>query len=263
MPTQTRYLLHANGPALWPEHKPLSEVLELQATTPAGVWSATYQGSPTAPEGTVFKREWFRGNRFDASSPAISSQVVARWISFDTALKDKAGNAYTASAVGELLSDYRLILRHVWRDRLQFPDLPDTITALARRFNSDGRLRGVIIEDKASGTSAYQTLMATAEQWLRPLLIAFEPDGDKETRASQAGVWCANGSVLLPAPGEAVAWLIDFEDELFAFPGSEFMDQVDAFSQLILYVENLLAEGLRARSQPPLGDGQPAEMEAR
>lgn len=250
MPTQTRYLLHSNGPALWPEHKPLAEVLELQATTLPQVWRSTYQGSPTAPEGTVFKREWFRHNRFDPASIQIASQVVARWISFDTAAKDKEDNAYTASTVGELLSDYRLIIRHAWRDRMQFPDLPETITAQARRFNNDGRLRGVIIEDKSTGTSAYQTLMSAAEDWLRPLLIAFQPDGDKETRASQAGVWCLNGSVLLPMPSELVPWLVDFEDELFTFPGSEFMDQVDAFSQLILYTENLLAEGWRARQQP-------------
>jgi hypothetical protein len=56
--------------------------------------------------------------------------------------------------------------------------------------------------------------------------------------------------VLLPAPSELSPWLVDFEDELFTFPGSEFMDQVDAFSQLILYTENLLAEGWRARQQP-------------
>jgi hypothetical protein len=40
---------------------------------------------------------------------------------------------------------------------------------------------------------------------------------------------------------------LDFEDELFDFPNSAFMDQVDAFSQLIIYTENLLAEGWRAR----------------
>ena len=249
MPITTRHLLHENGPALWPEHKSLKDVIELQATTPRDIWEATYQGNPTAPEGVIFKREMFRDTRFDASSAAIKSQVVARFISWDTANKDKTHNAYTACCVGDLMSDYRLFVREVWRDRLQFPDLPPAISSNASRHNRDGKLRGVIIEDKASGTSAYQTLIQSGDAHLRRVLTAFSPHGDKPQRASQAAVWCQNGCVCLPSPGDSAAWLVDFEDELFTFPGSEFADQVDAFSQLVIYTENLLAEGYRARSR--------------
>jgi predicted phage terminase large subunit-like protein len=248
MPIATRYLLHSNGPALWPEHKPLADVLDLQATTPADIWSATYQGAPTAPEGSIFKRGMFERQRFDASSVAIKSQVVARYVSWDTAAKDKEHNAFTARVVGDLMSDYRLFIREVWRDRLQFPDLPPEIERSARRHDADGRLRAVIIEDKSSGTGAYQTL-SSANANLRGRLVAFQPGGDKTTRANQAAVWCANGCVWLPEPGPDAPWLLDFEDELFSFPGSEFADQVDAFSQLLIYTENLLAEGRRARAE--------------
>lgn len=234
--------------ALWPEHKPLAEVLELQATTPENIWSGTYQGVPTAPGGATFRRDWFR-DRFDAGKPELAWSCVARWLSFDTALKDREDSDYSACAVGELWPDYRMALREVWRGKPIFPDLPVEIERLARRHNHDGKLRGVIIEDKASGTSAYQTLLASAPQWLRGLLIAFMPQGDKEYRANQAGVWCKNGSVQLPAPSEHVPWLIDFEDELFTFPQSQFDDQVDSFSQLVIYCENLLAEGFRLRGE--------------
>jgi predicted phage terminase large subunit-like protein len=254
MPITTRILLHSNGPALWPEHKPVDEILELKATTPATIWEATYQGNPTAPEGVIFKREMFRHQRYDAASVGIKSQVVARFISLDTANKDKESNAFTAAAVGDLMSDYRLFVREVWRDRVQFPDLPPAIETLVRRHNHDGRLRQVIIEDKASGTSAYQTLMASSDRGLAGMLTAFQPAGDKEQRANQAAVWCANGSVWLPRPAPDVPWLVDFEDELFTFPGSEFADQVDAFSQLVIYCENLLAEGLHARLSPTMED---------
>jgi predicted phage terminase large subunit-like protein len=243
-----RYLLHSNGPALWPEHKPLSEVIELKETTPENLWEGTYQGNPTSPAGTVFKRDWWRGqNRFDANDQGFVNSCVGRWISWDTGLKDKETNAYTAAVIGELWRDYRMAVRLVWRDRLEFPYLPDKIESLARQYNRDGKLRGVIIEDKASGISAYQTLMATADKSIKQLLIAFEPHGDKTVRAQQAAVHCKNGSVLLPYPNNSIPWLIDFEDELFDFPGSAFKDQVDAFSQLILYTENLLAAGWEAR----------------
>lgn len=241
-------LLHRNGPALWPEHKTLEEVLTLRAQTPENVWEGTYQGNPTPPSGTIFKREWWRGqNRYDHEEQGLINRCVGRWISWDTGLKDKEDNAYTAAVIGELWPDYRLAIRLVWRSRLTFPDLPDKIESLAKQYNRDEKLRGVIIEDKASGISAYQTLMATADTSIRRLLIAFEPHGDKSVRAQQAGVHCKNGSVLLPHPTGSVPWMIDFEDELFDFPGSTFKDQVDAFSQLILFTENLLAAGWEGR----------------
>lgn len=248
MTTQYRYLIHKNGPALWPEHKPLTEVLELKDTTPENIFEATYQGNPTAPGGSTFKRDFFKDNRYDASDQGLINRCVARYVSWDTAMKAGVDNAYTAHVVGELWSDYRLAIRVVWRDRLEFPDLPDKIESFYKLYNRDEKLRGIIIEDKSSGTSAYQTLMKTADDNLKRLLVAFQPSGDKETRGGQAAVWCKNGSVLLPAPGPACPWIVDFEDELFTFPGSVFKDQVDAFSQLILWVENLLAEGHRLRS---------------
>lgn len=250
MPQNYRLLLHQRGPALWPGHKPLPEVLELKATTLEGVWEGTYQGNPVPPAGTVFHRGWWKEpeTRFDAGDHKLVNLCVGRWISWDTGLKDEEQNAYSACVVGELWRDYRLGIREVWRERLQFPALPEKIAKFAHRYNVDGKLRGVIIEDKASGISAYQTLRTGADTWLANLLVAFMPTNDKETRAKQAAVWCRNGCVLLPWPGDAVPWLMDFEDELFDFPGSSFMDQVDAFSQLILWTENLLAEGWKARN---------------
>jgi predicted phage terminase large subunit-like protein len=256
MPITTRVFLHDNHEfvdgvpmaALWPEHKSLKAVLALKNTTPRDVWEATYQGNPTAPEGVIFTRSMFSGFRYDAASDSVRSNVVARFVSWDTANKDKSTNAYSVGVVGDLMADYRLYLRDVFRARVQFPDLPPAIETLARRHNRDNRLRAVIIEDKASGTSAYQTLAKSGGDDLRRLLIAFSPQGDKPQRANQAAVWCQNGSVVLPAPGPEVPWLVDFEDELFTFPGSEYADQVDAFSQLVIYLENLLSEGYRARA---------------
>lgn len=250
MPTTNRVLLHTNGPALWPEHKPLAEVLATKATTIAEVWETTFQANPQAAGGVVFKRDWFMPNRYDAGDPVLQRTCIARWHSWDTALSDEDTAAYSALTVGELWPDYRLALRSVFRDHLDFPSLLDAMNRYARRDNYDEKLRAIIVEDKASGTSAVQTLKgATIEPWLSSLIVPFMPSGDKVQRGKQASVWCANGSVLLPHPSGAVPWLHDFEDELFSFPGSAFKDQVDAFDQLVIYCENLLAEGLRARMQ--------------
>ena len=82
---------------------------------------------------------------------------------------------------------------------------------------------------------------------LQKILVAFQPSGDKEQRGNQAAVWCKRNSVLLPHPNEAAEWLHEFESELFSFPLSLFKDQADSFAQLVIYIENLLSEGWRAR----------------
>jgi predicted phage terminase large subunit-like protein len=199
----------------------------------------------TDPGGKPFKRVWWRGkNRYDRT---VSSAVISRWISWDTAFKDKNSSDYSAYLVAELMADYRLRLKWVRRERLTFPELPEEMEIVAEVHNRDGRLSGVLIEDRASGTSAYQTLAATAPEWLREILVPFQPRGSKLERARQAGVWCKRGCVLMPRPGETAPWLYDFAEELFNFPDVAHDDRVDALSQLILYLEYYLAEGWRAR----------------
>lgn len=228
---------------------PASEIEAARAELPERVFRQEYEASFVDDASMIFDRSWWLGqNRYDAANTNWNLSI-GRWLSWDTGLKDKDTNAYTARIVGELMPDYRLLIRDVWRGRLQFPALPAMIGQDAGLYN-DGKVRGVLIEDKASGTSAYQTLSATSPGWLVPLLVPFMPTGSKEQRAEQAAVWCRNNCVLLPEPSPEVPWLLDFENELFSAPQSEFMDQVDALSQIILWVEHLLAEGYHARGRP-------------
>lgn len=197
----------------------------------------------------TFSPTWWDGqNRYHASDEKLTNLAVGRWLSWDTGIKDTDTSAYSSCVVGELQPDYRLVIREVWRDRLGFPALVRKIESMAERYNFDLKLQAVVIEDKASGTSAYQTLTSASSGFLASRVVPFMPQGSKEQRASQAGVWCANGSVLLPHPSPAVPWAYSFENELFEFPQSEYLDQVDAFSQLILFLEHYLAQGYHARN---------------
>jgi predicted phage terminase large subunit-like protein len=232
-------------------HLPPSEIEAARADTVERVFRQEYEASFVDDATMIFEREWWAGqNRYDPEDKGIPYRSIARWCSWDTAMKDKVTNAYTARVAGELMPNYQLLITHVYRERLTFPSLPAIIGEDARRYyylSPGEKLREVLIEDKSSGTSALQTLRASAEPWLVPLLKGFEPNGNKQQRAEQAAVWCRNGCVLLPHPSSAVPWLMDFENELYTAPQSEFMDQVDAFSQLILYLENYLASGWHAR----------------
>lgn len=251
MPRTYKYLLHSSR-VLWPEYRNLDQVLELQRTTPEDIWESGYQGNPTAQGGTIFDRNWWSpvAHRWDASDAGmvISQQsCIARYISWDTALKDKAINAWTACTVGELYADYRLAIREVWRAKVPSSDLVTHIEAMASKYNRDGKLRGVLVEDKASGITAIQTMQLNSPAWLRDLLIPFQPPYGKEDRANMITIYCKNSCVLLPTPTHNVPWLHDFTEELYAFPGSAAKDQVDSFTQLLLYLEHFLAEGDRLR----------------
>ena len=253
MPLHYEYTLHTNGRALWPEHKSLDEVLQLKAVTPDRVFSATWQGMPTPDGGLVFLRDWWEqaGARYGATElqpHPKGPQIVGRWLSVDTAFKDREDSDETAILAFELLADYRGRVRWVETDKLTFPRLPGAIRAAAERWNEDKLLRGVLIEDKGSGTSAIQTLQQGEDEWLRHLLIPFIPTTPKEQRAEQAALWCQNQCVQLPTPGEHAPWLVKLQSDIFSFPSGEHDDITDALSMAILYLEHLLSDGWRFRN---------------
>ena len=174
-------------------------------------------------------------HRYDPNDEAMTRSVVARWLSYDTSAKDRDHNAYTACVVTELLPDYRMRLRHVWRQRLLFPQLTERVEQDIIEWDRDEKLRHVVIEDHSSGTSLYQTLMYHGSERLRWMLRAYHPTSPKDTRFNQAGTWVKAGSFILPVPDQSVPWLGPFEAEVFH--ETEFKDQRDAVAQVILWNE--------------------------
>lgn len=214
----------------------------------------------TSSSATVFNADWYaegRG-RYVLGGPQEKERrnhVVARWLMFDTAMKDKDSSDYTACLEFELQKDYHLQVTNAWRERLRFPDLIARIEHQYRLSNWDGKLHEVVIEDKVSGTSAYQTLVAsTREPQLARRCVAFNPGAVSiRQRAMMASAWCRNGSVQLPAAGDEADWLSMLERELFGFTGTpqdEHDDLVAAFVQGILFLEengHILSNGFYAR----------------
>lgn len=208
-------------------------------------WGAEFVDSGAV----IWLRDWM--TRYSLDDETMDRQVIARMLTYDTANKDKKTNAYTAGGVIELLADYRARLRHVWRERLLMPNLVSRVQGDGTqqgdiaRWNYDGKLRYVVIEDRASGTGLYQTVYAAGSPELRSMLVPFQPTVSKDERFGQAGVWAKNGSFLIPYPSDAARWLHAWEAEVFE--EDEYKDQRDMTAQGILYWEPYLAEGLRAR----------------
>lgn len=191
-------------------------------------------------EGATFKKVWFNNRK-------EQPEYIARFISWDTAAAVSDTAAYTCGIVGELMPDYRLFIREVYRERLEFPDLEYKIKQMAYKYSDE--LRGIVIENKSSGISVIQSLCQTLEPELANLIVPFNPKGSKQDRANEASKWCEKGCIVLPVYSDEYKWLFNFEDEILTFPNSEYRDQTDAFSQLLDYVSNYLREGLNFRKE--------------
>lgn len=186
---------------------------------------------------SAFQRQWFGAeNRYDINDRRLANRVVARWASLDTADTASVSSAYSALAIGELLPDYRMLVRRVARDKLEFPDLTDWVISHLAPYTRDRKLRGVLVESAASGRPLLQTLTRSGPAWLESLLTPIKPKG-KERTWQMASVWCKHGSVLLPHPDADVPWLLDFEEEFFNVPNAQYADQADSLAQMINHIE--------------------------
>jgi len=56
-----------SGKPVWPEFWKLEELMALKEELPVGKWNAQYQQQPTAEEGAIVKREWWK--RWEADRP--------------------------------------------------------------------------------------------------------------------------------------------------------------------------------------------------
>jgi predicted phage terminase large subunit-like protein len=227
------------GELLWKERFGTKEIAELKATLSERGVAGQLQQRPAPAGGFVYKPEWF-------GYVPNNDDVIGTFISWDTAESLEADAAFSCGVVAELRADYSLFVREVVRKRLLFPQLQNEIELIGLKYA--GTLSAIIIEYKSSGVQAVQTLKQVSPEWLAEKIVPFTPKGDKEARAFQAATWAEKGCIDLPHPSHEFLWLKDFEDELFKFPSSAYRDQVDAFSQLVLYLRNYLASGWQART---------------
>ena len=139
----------APGEALWPAWFPREALPSVEnGEISLRSWFALYQQRPTTPEGITIKRAWFVRRWTMLPTLKATVQVV------DSAFEDGVANDW--SVIATFGTDgVDLYLIDIWRGRVEFPDL---ITALKDQYAKHRPTRGVIIEKKASGHSAIQTL---------------------------------------------------------------------------------------------------------
>lgn len=207
-------LQREKGEVLCPERFDAEAVAKIKAAIGPYWFSAMYQQQPRPEEGNIFKESWFP--RFTGEPQGT---FIKRIAVLDTAHKTKKENDFSCQATMDLM-DGGTYLRHVWREKVTYPDLKKKAVDLVAVWKADE----LCIEDKDAGAMLIQELKRDTSL----PVIAIPADKDKVLRAHAATPSCEGGRVHLPADG-TVPWMETFLQELLAFPNAANDDQVDAF----------------------------------
>lgn len=212
-----RYYRKQIEQALWPERFPLEDLKRRERLNPRE-FAALYQQTPYIAGGNILKSEWWKFYDDDLRPERFSSIVIAA----DTAFKKTETSDYSAFIVIGLAHDGDMYILDIIRKRYDFPELKQAAISLNNTWRGKG-LRGLYIEDKASGQSLIQELKR--ESGIS--VIPYKVNNDKVARVNSVTPFIEGGRVWLP---KTAKWVDDFIEETLAFPSGTYDDQVDALS---------------------------------
>jgi len=148
--------------------------------------------------------------------------------SWDVAIMTGGQNDYSVCTTW-LIHKSDAYVMHVYRGRLEYPDLRRKVIGLATEY----RPTTVLIENAGPGMNLLQDLGATVPQGMtRP--IGIKPEGSKVDRMAAQSAKIEAGHVYLP---NNAPWLDDFLTELLSFPIGRHDDQVDSLSQFLQWFQ--------------------------
>lgn len=230
---------------LHPERFDDKALREIAVDMDEQVAAGQMQQRPAPLSGSIWMRDWWKGtrNRFNPDAPFLNEQAVGRWISIDTSVKDKVSSDPSAYSVYDLTGNYKLRMRWAWDGKIRFHQLVDLIEQIGQDWNYDGKLMGILIEDKANATAAYDMITTAVDSQVADLLVLFNPIESKTYRARQASLWAARNRIEIPGPSPSVPWLAKVEHQIYTFPASANDDIADTLTQIILYTADWLAQG--------------------
>lgn len=201
-----------------------------------------YQQEPVALGGNLINVDWFQ-RLSDAFRPPAKYDY--RFITCDTAMTTKS---YSDFSVLQLwgYKDAKIYLIDQRRGKWEAPELEAELLDFEKKSRAtsqtDGILRKIIIEKKASGIG----LIQSAGRVMRTPIEPYVPDNDKLTRVMSALPQIKAGNVVLP---ESAPWLSGLLTEIAAFTADDSHkhdDQIDCLTMAVNLVLNI-ADDPKAR----------------
>jgi predicted phage terminase large subunit-like protein len=217
-------ILPSNTP-VWPEYWKLEELEKTKASIPVSNWNAQYQQEPTAEEGAIIKRDWWR-NWEHKDPPEIKYKIQ----SYDTAFTKKDTSDYSAITTWGVFetedSGDNVILLSAFKDRYEFPELRRTAHEEYLWWRPDM----VLIEAKASGIPLTHEL----RQMGIPV-VNFTPSrgNDKHVRVNSVSPLFESGKVWAPMHEHFAQEVVE---ECASFPFGDYDDYVDSMTQALMRI---------------------------
>lgn len=220
------------GEPLFPEHKSLEFLLERKAVMASVNWEALYQQNPQIVGGEIIKGEWFGQYK---QLPIIKQ----RFIYADTAQKTAERNDFSVFECWGKGDDGKLYLIDLIRGKWEAPELERRAIAFWNKHKaadtaSQGQLRQMKVEDKASGTGLIQGLKAKAQI----PVVGIQRDKDKYTRLMDVLGYIESGYIMLP---EDAPFTSDFLAECEAFTADDSHMHDDQVDPMMDAINDLLA----------------------
>ena len=218
------------GDVLHPERESRATLGQIRLTLGEYNFAGQYQQAPAPAGGGMIKAEWFK-TYAPNELPAAFDQIVQSW---DTANKVTELSDFSVCTTWGV-RERRFYLLHVFRKRLNYPDLKRAVVEQAQAH----RATVVLIEDRASGTQLIQELGAQGLS-----VKGCAPEHDKVMRLHAQSAAIENGFVFIP---KEASWLAEYVHELITFPNAKHDDLTDSTSQFLAWVNLTGAEpsGLR------------------
>ena len=223
--------LRAIGDILHPEREGQAALDAIRQEVGSLLFSAQYQQRPVPVEGNLIRRDWLR--YFDLSAlppPSYATRIVQSW---DVAMRTGDNNDYSVCTTWRVEKD-DVYLLHVFRGRLEYPDLRRKLIALAL----DHKPTAILIEDAGPGMALLQDVRNQLPSGVaRP--IGIKPLGDKVDRMAAQSARFEAGHVHI---AREAPWLAELLAELLAFPNGRHDDQVDSVTQFLSWWRNIWAQ---------------------
>lgn len=225
------------GEVLWKEKVSDEALKRLEANMSPFAIAGQLQQRPDLEAGGIYPESIWQYWDQELQSHHVL-RLLASW---DAAFKKGMNNSFTVGvAAAEVpapnteLGARLLLLPRLHRERMNWKDMKPAVQAFDTGLRRDFQKPWVdktLVEEKALGAAILDEFEGTIMN-----MEGINPGTDsKSARAEAASPYVANGSVLLPfgvpAFEKGGAWTEEFKN----FPNGAHDDQVDAFSQLVLW----------------------------
>jgi hypothetical protein len=219
-----RYYNRREGESLHADRESLATLEGIRMRMGTFHFEAQYQQHPETPQGSFFKRPWFK-----IVTERPERGYNGRWyVSIDSASSTAETADYSAISV-IYANDTGYYVMFAERGHWDYEQLLAKALSYAQRL---GRDVTYILEAASSGISLYLSLVKA-----RLSCFSYPPKFDKLGRAGLALPAIQSGRLhIYDQPGHN-AWVEPYLNEFMTFPHGRFDDQVDSLTQFIPWAE--------------------------